>query len=624
MNITDMTEEFENFLTFTSCFTISEIPYEDRCVLINKLKDCQRISNLLNYLRILYCTIQIRDWPVEAVAACIMLVVVFALLILVGLAVGNHLGPALKILSIKLHMNEYLAGVTLLGFANASPDVLANLMPIRSDAPVYTITISNAVAVILLSGGTVCFMRPFKMNGHSTVRDLLFVLLGSETFTFLIMGDKKISVVESLALIATYIVYVLVNIVDLIIARITRNSLREKLLRLATQPPSKARNQQIKQLRASYSELDDDDTVTITDHNAHVFGTQPRSSWRDSGPRRSSEYFREKFSYGLGTQKPEPRPSTIDFNMTRTILHNENNPKNRFLFIEFFESIIPIDIEQWKYSGWCFRLFMILRAPAVFICTLFIPVVNYEMDKHGWSKLLNCSQIITNPILIITLISSLNAKLYTTWYMNFIFTHSRYSLVLTVPLAIFVFFQSRTDLPPPYHVLFIVLSACTSLILIAIFAAEIEILISIVAITFNLSENFIATTFRSISTAINDIIINLELAMQGYERMAYAAIFGAPLFNIMVGMGIFCYFNHEVQEKDSYYWIYGEHGGNCHIFLILTVLTTLWWTAMFNFFARRSAGLFSILLYCLFLIFATFVELEWVHELSEDLFIEPV
>lgn len=97
-----------------------------------------------------------------------------------------------------MNMSEYLAGVTLLSLGNSFADLIVNLMPIRGHAPIFTISLSNALAVILLSGGIVCVLRPFKINGHSLIRDLLFLLLAGELTVYMILTETKTTRSESL------------------------------------------------------------------------------------------------------------------------------------------------------------------------------------------------------------------------------------------------------------------------------------------------------------------------------------------------------------------------------------------------------------------------------------------
>lgn len=108
------------------------------------------------------------------------------------------LSPVMKILSVKMHMNEYFAGITLLAFANSFPDLIANMMPIRAQSALFTKTISNALVIILVCGGMVCYLKPFKMDGHCTVRDLLFLWLAVELISIMLYYDGKVSKLDSL------------------------------------------------------------------------------------------------------------------------------------------------------------------------------------------------------------------------------------------------------------------------------------------------------------------------------------------------------------------------------------------------------------------------------------------
>lgn len=150
----------------------------------------------------------------------------------------RSLAPALKVLSLKMHMNEYLAGVTILAFANSSPDLIANLMPIKENAALFTSIVSNALAILLLSGGMVCYLKPFKMDGHSTAQNLLFLLLSVELLRFIMVKGDSVTETESISkslannmtkysydhdwvavLLSVYVAYLVVNVADLLLVR---------------------------------------------------------------------------------------------------------------------------------------------------------------------------------------------------------------------------------------------------------------------------------------------------------------------------------------------------------------------------------------------------------------------
>lgn len=92
------------------------------------------------------------------------------------------------------------------------------------------------------------------------------------------------------------------------------------------------------------------------------------------------------------------RGNAVNINETRNSYFGYDVSPNENLFKQFLESINPIDTAEWKQAS-CFRKTMIcLKAPMNFLLLLFIPIVSYEADRHGWSKLLNCIQLVVLPL----------------------------------------------------------------------------------------------------------------------------------------------------------------------------------------------------------------------------------
>ncbi|XP_022220280.2 mitochondrial sodium/calcium exchanger protein [Drosophila obscura] len=603
LNWTYLDQEFYTYLKNMSCLTVMKLPYERRCMMARQVLDCQTIINLFNYFKMMYCAFHISDKFTEISVMVLFCLLVIAFLLLMTLTIDVFFAPAMKIISMKLHMNEYLAGVTLLAFGNTCPDLIANLMPIRADAPIFTITVGNSLVIILLSGGMVCFLKPFKMNGPSTIRDLLFLLLSVVTLRSIIFSEGNVSIAEAVQLISIYLSYLIINILDLLLLRYTIKKLRKEVIRLKTSPATEG---EISEKKRLLSELERDDELNIND-TKQLNRTQ-------SGSIEKGFFF---------NTKQRIRPQVVNHVATRTILYNVRNPKNLFLVTEFFESLNPIDMEEWQLAGWCQRIILIVRSPLYFFLILFVPVVDYEKDKHGWSKLLNCTQIITNPFIMITLVHSSASNEYYAWYIVPNLSISMWSPCVTVPLATVVLIHSRTDVPPFYHIIFIVFSFISSIVIIWVCASEMEVLTSIVGIVFNLSGNFMAITVGSVANAMADIIANSNLALQGYEKMAFAAIIGGPVFAIVVTMGVSFIFNEKVRTAGAAFWLYGEHGENCYLFLMITIIATLWWCLTFNFYARRSAGIFMWLIFVIFIIYCCGVEWDIVHEFSKDQFFNP-
>jgi len=63
----------------------------------------------------------------------------------------------------------------------------------------------------------------------------------------------------------------------------------------------------------------------------------------------------------------------------------------------------------------------------------------------------------------------------------------------------------------------------------------------------------------------------------------------------------------------------GNYGLNAFIFLNLGLFSTLLWSTTLGFFARRSVGIFSIVFYCIYLLFAILIHRKVIHSFSVDL-----
>lgn len=75
--------------------------------------------------------------------------------------------------------------------------------------------------------------------------------------------------------------------------------------------------------------------------------------------------------------------------------------RNANLFEQFWDSLRPFDMEEFNESNGFMKVFTLIKVPLVFLMNVLLPVVDYEEDNHGWSKLLNCIQLNTLPLFIL-------------------------------------------------------------------------------------------------------------------------------------------------------------------------------------------------------------------------------
>ncbi|XP_030387676.1 mitochondrial sodium/calcium exchanger protein-like isoform X2 [Scaptodrosophila lebanonensis] len=489
-------------------------------------------------------------------------------------------------------MNEHLAGVTILAFGNTSPDVLVNLAEVKASKAVFANSMASSIFVTMFTGGLVCYLSPFRMNAHATVRDILFIMLGVVLIEYVLKQDYKVDIFECMVLVMLYISYLLVNMLDLYMMRRTIKAIEKKIEDLRNQPFSFPRRRKRRMYERQLNEM-------LNDFEIDVKTKGKRRGERVSGRR------------------------SIDPTTTRNIKYDAANSKNVNLFREAWQAVKPINMDEWRRYGIFWRSYLLVKAPVVGVCALFLPLVNHEVDKHGWCKLLNCIQLFTTPSLIFLMGMGYYDRSRNIWYLEIDMTYVPYILPL-LPLSLIIFLHSRTDIPPYYHFIFTYLNVAGSMFIIYVCATEIDKIFDLIGTVLDISEDFMGVTLSCACGALGDLVTNAALALQGYEKMAFAATLGGPFFNLLIGTGSTflgrIYFGLEVEWEEQI----GEYGNNCIIFLLLGLSTTLLWSSVLDFRARRSMGIFNILVYALFVLFNVLAENSIVHSYANDIYLEVI
>ncbi|KRG06387.1 uncharacterized protein Dmoj_GI26734 [Drosophila mojavensis] len=598
-----------------SCFSVMTVKHEDRCKFVSAADNCKHIMNLFRYYKIMYCALEVNDRSSELIIIVLYAVMVFFLILWTLMLMQKFFCQVIKILTIKLNLNEYLAGITLIAMCNSSPELLTHLMPVRSLSPVYSITLSSGITVLSLSGGIICYLRSFQINNACAIRDILFLVLCSELVLYFILTEGRTRIWEAVALITLFLTYVIINVIDLKLSRLYMEKVKRKIAEMKTRDLTIGDHQELSNLELEFSTLEIHNMMGLHNyrHTYYYDNMIRKSSLRRSTIRRST--------LGLGrVSKPIPQEKGIDLNSTFNILHNPDNPKNMFIFSEFREALWPVDREQWRLKGWCGRGILLILAPLYLLSVIIIPNPDYTADKHGWSKLLNCIQIIISPFICTLIIHALHLKDYDEYSMKFDFIYALYSLAITVPLAIAVLIHSRTDKPPAYHIIFAILGFIITVLILTICFTEMEVLFSIIGLSFDLSEDYVAISIHVLAASLSDIILNSSLAKQGYERMAFAATISHPILELTLGMGLVCLVNAHAQEEGAVNWLIGIHGYIILVFYMIAVFSYLGWGLIYNFFTRRSMGIYSFIIYALFCFYIILAELEIIYDIT---FISP-
>ncbi|XP_001361526.2 mitochondrial sodium/calcium exchanger protein [Drosophila pseudoobscura] len=605
-----MDEEFDEFWDKVSCYVVANFPYDERCDFVLNATDCITETIFVPYMRMLACDLKCRNQFQEIVYLTMFVAFCLQLLMCLTHVVDMYYSPALKVVSQMLHMNEHLAGVTLLAFGNTSPDLAANLAAIREEVPVFANSLAMALFVSMFTGGMICYISPFKMNTHGTVRDILFFILGVTLLEYVMASHGEVDMTECFVLVLVYISYIVVNILDVYLMRKAMIILERQIGELRDQQQTVEVRKKLGRLEVQYAEYAEDAMVEILE--------RPGSRVSVVNP------VHDKFTYT--TKRTSRVRQSVNPLATRSVFYNLTTSRNSGLWRDFARTLNPIDIDEWRGANMFGRAFLLAMAPAKVLCATYIPLVDHELEKHGWSKLLNCIHTFLNPAITIIVSMALHTshkkKL---WYSELANTYiyGVYSCAITVPFAIFVFIHSRTDVPPVYHWVYTIMNLTGSIFLIFVCASEIDKLLGVVGNILNIEDDFMGVTVNAITQALGDLVANTAMAYQGYEKMAYAAAIGGPFFNVLLGTGAVMYFKLNIDMKVTIEEQSGEYGTNAYIFLNLGLFATLLWTSTLDFFARRSMGIFSIMIYLLFLLFAFLIHQNTIHSFASDPTVKP-
>ncbi|XP_053963671.1 mitochondrial sodium/calcium exchanger protein-like [Anastrepha ludens] len=544
-----------------SCKVVLMLDYEKRCDYIRETADCNQMNSVGNYVEILYCNMNPNNDTEQILCSLVLMIICLLIYLVLGCTVENVFCPALKVVSKILGMNEHLAGVTLLAFGNGSPDLVGTFTDL-DDPGMFPDLFGAAVFVVLLVGGLICIFYPFEMEWNNILRDACFFSLGIIFVDYCTLSDAVITPRESILILSVYISYLFVIFMEQFLLKQSIALMQSKMR--DTKYATVANLAKLDLLRAEAG-------IEIRDRTSLA---------------------------------------AINLHKTRTMTFNASlNSPNKDLRKQLFESLQPINEEEWSDSNSAEKVYLILTAPVVLVLHLLIPVVDYEQERHGWSKLLNSLQLPWLPLIIVYTLAK-NVYLLG-------IPLCCYTLLLTVPTACYMLYSTRTDLPPAYHEAMALYGAGGSVLIIYFCATESDEILETIGMVTNRSNSFLDCTLQAWGNSISDLISILTLARHGYPRMGYAACFGGPFFNSITSLGgVFMY--RTLHTGEAVQVMQGSLGENCVIFLFIATTSVLVWATLTNFSARRSIGVFNLILYAMFLTFIFLGELEIIETFAPE------
>ncbi|XP_036233100.1 mitochondrial sodium/calcium exchanger protein [Bactrocera oleae] len=558
-------ERHEHFAMETpnqSCSALLTLPLEERCTYIDHSTACSTNVYLINYINIIFCKLRISTILGAAVTSIVLLIIICLYFIIFGAAADLFFCPALAVLARMLRMSENVAGVTLVAFGNGAPDIFSSLAYLESNTHrLYADIFASALFVVLIVAGVIFYGFPFAAQPYLLLRDVLFLLLDICVIDFIIKKDNALSLIDSVITLCIYFCYLFVVIFD------------QYLVRRATKILQFRRN--------TLKRLSNMELIRLNDLRTQgAIRQQKKLSFLDH--REPSIMYTDSVVSTLPT-----------------------------LWQQFYLSLKPYDEIEWERSKMPMKGFIILRLPILAILKIFIPITDQGEEGHGWSRLLNCAQMVLLPSFICYATLSK--------YSLFGLPIFVWSILLALPMALIVFIKTATNRTPLYHQYFSILSVAGSIFVVRICCAEIVNVLAVLSIFTGLSSSFFGVTLLSWANSIGDLIANQYLARQGYQNMALAACFGGPLFNSLLAVGSTLLYK-TLTYEDFLIKEFGEGvmGENCTIFLIIGLFAILLGALTTDFYFRPSFGVYVIIMYCSFFLYNILGEFKFIHPYGTD------
>jgi hypothetical protein len=170
---------------------------------------CGGAGGLFNYLSLPYCGTGWAPW------FGLMLLALWALALCswLALAAGSFLAPNLTTITAELAMTEAVAGTTLLAFANGAPGVAsmvaASVASPRATEMALGTALGSSMFVVCVVLGLVAMQSPVALPAEEAQRDVAF-FLAAVLLLMAVLFDQRISIAESAAFAALYVLYIAV------------------------------------------------------------------------------------------------------------------------------------------------------------------------------------------------------------------------------------------------------------------------------------------------------------------------------------------------------------------------------------------------------------------------------
>ncbi|XP_017753047.1 PREDICTED: putative sodium/calcium exchanger 7 [Eufriesea mexicana] len=558
------------------CSYIWHIPSGDRCKWVKETKDCITDS-VIQYTELLFCSFASENTFLFGIGLLMMIIWLLYLFLILGTTSDNFFCPSLAVIADVLRLSDNIAGVTILAFGNGAPDIFTSLVSGSDEGIImFTELIGAGVFVTAIIAGSVAVIKPFRVQLKPLMRDAGFYIVTVCWISY-VVRDYTVHLWEAISFVLYYLLFISV----VVIMQIYEN--REERL--------KSRIPGVPDPDILRTYLANKDVATVPNIPVRT---------RASG-------LRTKLDIAIAVELEKQEHNK----MAPGEAVEENGDRPKGLFKEFLYDINPVGKEDWIDANRIFKFILIIRAPAMIFLQLFIPLVNTTAVKRGWSKLLNCFQLCVTPTVALFLLN--------VWKAHFgpVSVVPIFLLVGSV-IGVIVFLMTHVDRVPKFHNVFAFLGFLAAMLMVYLIAGEVMAVLQCVGYAFSISDAMLGITFLAWGNSVGDLISNVAIARRGFPRMGYAACFGGPMFNTLLGLGLT--YGKEASKLPQKRTVMrmSDMAPGCLAFLLCSLISTIIYLNITGSIARKSYAYLLYSIYFTFILIQFLSEFKLIHPLGTD------
>eukprot|EP01080_Neovahlkampfia_damariscottae_P000953 gene953-9860_t len=565
---------------------------------------------------------------------------IYILFYLLGDTAEEYFVPSLTTISDYLKLSPNVAGVTLLALGNGAPDLSSIIVSVLGGSTAFGIgaPIGGGLFVCSIVLGIVCFVSDVKVTRRPFLRDTIMYFV-STLFVFAIFLNNRIAIWESIICILLYILYVII----VVMGRFLRQQWNKRFGKTSILADDdddelyggdwtggwrefpifdhqfiERESDDEDNIKTEYSNSDDEKeeivekkertkllpnpsrtTINNSDSNTDDISIERKISGislptvGSFGPNDSFRAQEEHFSFYSPTYQQDIE---AEEDAERKLAEEE---KSKTFLKKAIEKVA--EKTEWEERKIHQKIHYILIES---YWTFFRDLSIFRFERDSWNKWYASAVPFFSVFILLFALGDDADGYYIVYLIGGIFPFVLIFLAIGAFFSILVFVTTLRSRPPIYRPLLVFHSFFLSIVWIYVVARELFLVLDTFGVLIGIPQSILAITVLAWGNSVGDAVSDVVVARKGFPSMAVGAIYGAPLLNLLIGLGIAFTFNETSLTKFCFPIPGDANVAITFIFLIISLVSAIVVIPLRGFRAGRIFGAYMIFLYVVYLIFA--------------------